>query len=301
MQADQRTRPIAALFDSSMDDGIEQALALAMVLACDSRRDARLGSVSVSRNSLQIAGFCELMVRFYRGEQPGTAPEGASVPIGMFDGESDAGTVGPMIRTVLNRNGPNGQRFYPRGIEEPNDTADPVAVIRNALSAQPDQNAVVVLAGPPVNLLGLLALPGGTELVRNKVRVLVNAYPDEDGFAELVRQWPGAIIQAGDDLNLQYPGTAIEQDFQWAANHPLVDAYRSAGTMPYDAPAHMMAAVLYAVHPDDNYFSVSEPEGDGRPGYRRLMADAGQRRRALGAMRELVGTQPPQSGRGRGR
>ena len=29
--------------------------------------------------------------------------------------------------------------------------------------------------------------------------------------------------------------------------------------MPYDAPAPALAAVLYAVHPDDGYFTLSEP------------------------------------------
>ena len=45
---------------------------------------------------------------------------------------------------------------YSRGIHKLNDTADPVAVIRNALSAQFDQNAVVVMAGPATNLVRLL-------------------------------------------------------------------------------------------------------------------------------------------------
>ena len=45
-----------------------------------------------------------------------------------------------------------------------NDTADPVAVIRNGLSAQIDQNGAVVLAGPPVNLLGVIARPDGRDL-----------------------------------------------------------------------------------------------------------------------------------------
>lgn len=53
-----------------------------------------------------------------------------------------------MIAAVVNRTGPDGRPLYPRAIEKLNGTADPVAVLRNALSAQQDQSAVMFLAGP---------------------------------------------------------------------------------------------------------------------------------------------------------
>ncbi len=280
-----------------MEDGFEQVLALALVLACDARREARLGSVSVSRNSLPTAAFCDLMVRFYRGERPGAPPRGASVPIGMLGDGPVIVRAPPMIASVLDRRGPDGGPLYPRGIERLNDTADPVAVVRNALTAQPDRNAVVVLAGPPDNLLGLLALPGGGRLARDKVRTLVVASPAEHapGFARLRDAWPGSVVLAGDELDLRYPGAAIERDFAWAPDHPVVDAHRSATTTPDAAPARAMAAVLYAVRSDEGYFGLS-----GRPPERRLTADAGQRGRVMQAIRELVGAPPPERGRGRG-
>ena len=58
---------------------------------------------------------------------------------------------------------------------------------------------------------------------------------------------------------LPYPGASIEKDFAWAPAHPVVDAYRALKPMPYDAPAAALAAVLYAVHPDDGYFKLSDP------------------------------------------
>ena len=54
-------------------------------------------------------------------------------------------------------------------------------------------------------------------------------------------------------------GASIEKDFAWSPAHPVVDAYRAFKPMPYDAPAPALAAVLYAVHPDDGYFKLSEP------------------------------------------
>ena len=68
-----------------------------------------------------------------------------------------------------------GKPAYRRDIAKPNDTADPVALIRNALSAYPDGNAAMVLAGSPVNLLNLIALTDGKHWVEKKARVLTLA------------------------------------------------------------------------------------------------------------------------------
>ena len=76
-----------------------------------------------------------------------------------------------MLSAVLANHVADG-RGYPRARAVLNDTADPVAVIRNGLSAQIDQNGAVVLAGPPVNLLGVIARPDGRDWVTRKARVL---------------------------------------------------------------------------------------------------------------------------------
>jgi hypothetical protein len=78
---------------------------------------------------------------------------------------------------------------------------------------------------------------------------------------KLFAEWPGSVIFADEDLgqSLRFPGECIEKDFAWATNHPVVDAYRAAKTMPYDTPATAMAAVLYASHPEADFFKLSEP------------------------------------------
>jgi len=48
-------------------------------------------------------------------------------------------------------------------------------------------------------------------------------------------------------------------DFGWSPAHPVADMYRAFKPMPYDAPAPALAALLYAVHPDDGYFTLSDP------------------------------------------
>jgi hypothetical protein len=116
---------------------------------------------------------------------------------------------------------------------------------------------------------------------------------------------------------LPYPGDSINKDFAWStAPHPLVDAYRAFKTMPYDAPTPGMAAALYAVHPDDGYFKLSEPGtitvlDDGRtkftpgPGgkHRYLIADPAQKEKITKLYTTLVSTKPVPpvfTGRGRG-
>ena len=81
-------------------------------------------------------------------------------------------SVPPMVSAPLAKLGADGTPVYARGVEKLNDTADPIALIRNALTAQVDQNGAVILAGLPANLLALLALPGGKDWAAKKARVL---------------------------------------------------------------------------------------------------------------------------------
>src|SRR5690349_20718844 len=95
----------------------------------------------------------------------------------------------PMIASVV------GKPDSPRDITKMNDTADPVATIRNALTAQVDQNALVVLAGPATNLIGVLAPPAAAPLIKAKVkRLVIAAGPDFDSDAaaakKLLAEWP---------------------------------------------------------------------------------------------------------------
>jgi inosine-uridine nucleoside N-ribohydrolase len=56
-----------------------------------------------------------------------------------------------------------------------------------------------------------------------------------------------------------FPATSIEHDFSWVANHPVADAYRNYMPMPYDRPTWDLTATLYAIRPNRDYFSLSEP------------------------------------------
>jgi hypothetical protein len=235
----------------------------------------------VSRPSLKAAAFCDSLARFYGGPSgPFTPP----VTIGMATGK--AAQDPPMLATVAAK--------YPSPVQKLNDTADPVALIRNALTAQTSQNAAIVLAGPAVNLLNLLELPGAKDLIVRNVKFLVAAEPhvsrDAASAKQLYATWPTPIVVAPAELGdaLPFPGAAIERDFAWSTAHPVADAYRAYRPMPYDAPSWAMVAALYAGRPQENYFSVSDA-GDRR---KRLTLDPSQKDRIIQAYTELASAKP---------
>jgi hypothetical protein len=331
-----RTPPLGVAFDSSLDGDVDQVLALAMLFGFDVRRQIRLASLSLSRYSLLAVAYLDLVARFYRGEQAtDIVADRLSLPVGMSTLQVANGAP-PMLSVVLAKNVGNvGEaRIYPRGRAALNDTADPVALIRNALSAQVDQNGAVILAGSPVNLLGVIARPDGRDWVTRKARALnvaagrfadgpVDATVQRDvtGFRRLLAEWPSPIVMAGTELNeaLPFPGQRFESGTTWTMHHPVLDSYRAFGTQhrlyvrgSYDAPSRTLAAVLHAVEPDQSYFDVSPPGtitigDDGRttfspsPGgrHRYLIARVDHKERVLQRYVDTVTAQPPpRPGRG---
>ena len=151
---------LGVLYDADFGSTIDVPLALAVLYGLQVKNESRVVSVTTSRPSINSAAFADVLVRFYTGE-PGGFVQAQS--IGMPTGTAPEDT--PMIAGVL-------AKPYSRGIKKLNDTADPVAVLRNALSAQFDGNATVVMAGPPTNLAKLLDLPGAKELIARKAKML---------------------------------------------------------------------------------------------------------------------------------
>jgi hypothetical protein len=307
--------PVGVVFDCDMGN-IGGALALAMLFGFQGKNESRVISVSIARSSLPAAAFTEAITRFYLGD-PG--PFGSNLPIGVVQGGKLRDDP-PMAAAVLSRETPDHQPQYPRTIRKWNDTADPAALIRNAYSAQFEQNAITVLAGPATNLVATLALPGAKDLVSRKSRYLVAAlgtFPDGPpslaaqadlaAAQKLFADWPGPLVAVGSEVGaaLPFPGSSIDKDFAWSPAHPLADAYRAAQPMPYDAASPALAAVLYAVRPQETYFKLSEPgtlsvREDGRLGFtpsrdgkhKYLIADPAQKDRVTQAYTELASTKP---------
>jgi len=101
------------------------------------------------------------------------------------------------------------------------------------------------------------------------------------------------------------PGGDIAVTTSLADYNPVAEAYRSYMKMPYDRPTWDLTAVLYAVRPDENYFSLSlpgtitvlpdgsshfEPSANGH--HRYLIIKDEQRARTLEAM-IILASEPP--------
>jgi len=88
-----------------------------------------------------------------------------------------------------------------------------------------------------------------------------NLEKDVPSAIKLFRDWPTPIVVSGFEIGaaLEFPATRIERDFSYVQHHPVAEAYRSYMKMPYDRPTWDLTAVLYAVRPDEGYFSLSPP------------------------------------------
>jgi inosine-uridine nucleoside N-ribohydrolase len=319
--AAQRKPPVGVIFDSDMGDRIDSVLTLALLYGLQGKDEARVVSLSVSRSDLKAAAFCDAIARFYSGAVNASfASLGRTLPVGLSD-DGRKGDETPMMEGVLGKKNASGEPAYAQGIESRNDTSEVSALIRNALTSQYDQNAIVLLTGPATNLARSLKLHGVKELISSKVRFLAvaggsfagggapeyNIKTDIPAARKLFAEWPTPIVVSGSEIGdaLPFPASSIEQDFAWAPNHPVADAYRAYQGMPYDAPTWGMTAALYAIRPDENYFKLSETGNiqvldDGRLQFkaspegrhRYLILDPAQKERILTAYTELASAKP---------
>jgi hypothetical protein len=311
--------PVGIVFDTGLSR-IDDALAMALLYGLDGKREVRVVSVSVSRSNLKAAIYCDVVGRFYAGAVSAAfGASGRTLPVGMVsDGKLTADE--PLFAAPLARKTAEGQPTYASDIHRLEDTADPRAVLRNALTAQNDQNAIVVLAGPATNLVRLLDVGGAKDWISRKVRFLAVAGGDfGDGQSEsniksdiaaakrLFAEWPTPIVAAGREIGdkLLFPGSSIEKDFAWSPAHPVVDAFRAYHAMPYDAPTGAMSAVLYASRPQENFFKLSEPgaisvQDDGRTRFtpsvngkhRYLILDPAQAEHVVKTYTEIASAKP---------
>lgn len=287
------------IFDTDMGNDIDDALALALLHALESRGECRIVAVTITKDNPWAAPYIDIVNTFYG--RP-------NIPIGMVKGSGVTPEDSPMIRVPAERG------LYPHKLKSGADAPDAVAVLRKALAAQPDHSVVLVQVGFSTNLAHLLS---DSELVTRKVKLLVmmagdfakrnpefNIKMDIPAAQKLVRDWPTPIVASGFEIgnSMLFPASSITRDFP--ANNPVADAYKNYKKFPYDRPTWDITAALYAVRPDDDYFSLSEPgtiqvdatgittllpSAGGK--HRNLVINDAQRARALEAM-ILLSSQP---------
>jgi inosine-uridine nucleoside N-ribohydrolase len=295
-----------------MGNDIDDALALGLLHALESRGECRIVAVTITKDNPWAAPYIDLVNTFFK------RPD---IPIGMVKGSKVTPEDSPMIRIPAQRKNADGTFVYPHKLLSGADAPDATAVLRQAMAGQPDHSVVIVQVGFSTNLAHLLddsgELDQSRELVARKVKLLVmmagdfskknpefNIKMDIPSAQKLVRDWPTPIVTSGFEIgnSMLFPASSITRDFP--ANHPISDAYRNYQKFPYDRPTWDITAALYAIRPNDGYFSMSEagtinvdskgvttliPAADGK--HRYLVMNDMQRARALEAT-ILLSSQP---------
>jgi hypothetical protein len=276
---------VGVVYNTSMSRP-DAALALAALYGFQAKGEARIGSVCVTGAGLHAAIFCDILGRFYI---PGP-PRGANqvLPVGLAD-VKPLPPDPPMVNSAVERDPP-----YPHSIRRLSDTAQAEAVLRNGVIYNAE--AVVILSAPATSLANTLDLLGVKDLYRQRVKRLVIVESaalrqDEPALQKILAEWPSPIFFCGKEAgeSLPFPAASVEKDFAWTPAHPVADAYRAFHPMPYDAPAHDLAAAHFAVHPDSGWFSLSEPDAHN---LRRLVVDPSKREQILEAFVEIASTKP---------
>lgn len=294
--------PVRLIFDTDMGNDIDDALALGVIHALQSRGECELLAVTLSKDNKFAVQYCDVINTFYgRGE----------IPIGRVrDGKTPED--GKFIRQVSEAKD-DGQLRYPH---QRDDAPDATSVLRQVLAKQPDGSVVCVVVGFSTNMARLLDSKAdehsplsGRELVAKKVRLLsmmaghfgkkrpqgfkeYNVKIDIPAAAKVYADWPSPIVMSGFEigLSIQFPAVSIEQDFNYVTHHPVKEGYELYGKMPYDRPTWDLTSVLYAVRPERGYFGQSEPGalsiGDG--GYAILTPGGHSRHRYLTATAEQI-------------
>ncbi|MBI5759726.1 MAG: nucleoside hydrolase [Planctomycetales bacterium] len=261
---------VRLIFDTDMGNDIDDALALGVIHALQSRGECRLLAVTLSKDNEFAAPYCDLVNTFNgRGE----------IPIGVVrNGKTPEDSKYIRLPSTA---ADDGQPRYPHDLKSGKDAPEAVSLLRRVLAAQPDGSVVVVVVGFSTNLARLLESKpddnsplSGRELVARKVSLLsmmagmfseqglqkeYNVHIDIDAARKVFADWPTPVVTSGFEIGvaIKYPATSIERDFRYVKHHPLREAYELYQKMPYDRETWDLTAVLFAVRPDRNYFGLS--------------------------------------------
>jgi inosine-uridine nucleoside N-ribohydrolase len=283
---------VPVIFDTDMGNDIDDALALAMLHAMQSRGEVQLVAVTVTKDNPWAARYVSAVNTFYGRDK---------IPVGVVKNGVTKDEGGYARKAI------DGGRW-----PWPDRTEDAMGLLKRALAGQADGSVVVIQVGFSTNLARLLDEPGGRALVAKKVKLLslmagnftggaaeYNVKEDVKACQKLVAEWPGEMVWSGFEvgLSMKYPAASIERDYRWAAKHPVVDGYKAYMRFPYDRETWDLTSVLYAVRAGGGYFGLSEagtvavdaqgntkfrPQAGGR--HRYLKVNDAQKARALEAM-----------------
>lgn len=270
--AGQRT-PVPLIFDTDMGNDVDDAMALAIIHALESRGECQLLAVTLTKDNMYAVRFVDLLNTFFgRGD----------VPIGVVDGGVLPGD-GKYLRQVAAATDDGGLR-YPHDLLDRSAVPDSVNLLRRTLAAQPDGSVVIAQIGFSSNLARLLdSAPDnvspldGVSLVKKKVRLLsamagaftqelldqgrkeFNVVRDIPAAQKVFGSWPTPVVISGWEIGaaIKHPSVSMREDYGYVKHHPLAEAYHYYRGMENDQPTYDLTSILYAVRPTRGYFTLS--------------------------------------------
>jgi inosine-uridine nucleoside N-ribohydrolase len=275
LRADPPRPPVKLIFDTDVGNDIDDAMALAMIHALQSRGECELLAVTITKDNPYAAAFVALMNTFYG------RPE---IPIGVIR-KGVTPDDGKYVRQVATAED-HGRLRFPHKLQSGNDAPEATGLLREVLAKQADQSVVIVQVGFSTNLVRLLASGpdehsplDGMDLVRQKVRLLspmaggytpeavqkrfkeFNIVMDLPSSRKLFDQWPTPIVASGFEVGIaiMHPARSMQEDYRYVAHHPLREAYALYRGLNGDQPTWDLTSTLYAIRPDRDYFQLSEP------------------------------------------
>lgn len=315
--------PVRLVFDTDMGNDVDDALALGVIHALQTRGECELLAVTVTKDHPLCAPYIDAVNTFYgRGDIPiGVVKKGVTPGDSKFL---------PLCKQLA------GDRLrFPHDLMSSGEAPDATELLRRVLAAEEDHSVTIAQVGFSTNLGRLLhskadkASPlSGRELVAKKVKLLsvmagafttirgndhyieYNVVKDISAAQRLAQEWPTPIVYSGFEIGISipYPAVSIDRDFAYVAAHPLPESYQLYNPTPHERPTWDLTSVLYAVRPDRDYFSLSPAgtvrveedgftrftAGDGGK-HRYLKVDAVQIARTTEALVQLA-SQPPRHG-----
>jgi len=317
-------QPVSLIIDTDVGNDIDDALAIALCHTLQSFGECNILGMTVCNDDFYSAVYTSVLNSFYG------RPD---IPVGLVNqGVKDKN--GKFLRYVSDLRDKNGNFVFPRKISNQNPPYDSVKLLRKLLSSQPDKSVVIVMIGFSTNMARLLATEPdefssltGTELFKQKVSfvsAMAGDFSDEvqknptmqnreynirldiKSAKYFFENCPVEVVFNGFEIanKMLYPYKSIEQDYSWIPVHPVAEAYKVFTGKPRDRATWDLLSILYAVRPDDGYFSFSEKgtakvtdegyvifEKNEKGFHRHLKADDEQKKRMLSLFIQLCSWQ----------
>lgn len=179
-------KPAAGAFFDSDFSTLDTLLAQALLHGLQGKNDCRVAIVTMSRPNLAVAGFTDMVERYYRGP----AGNFAQVPPMGMRTEGNPGATSPAVTEPFSLKKPDGTPQFVNHVKRVLDTGDPDTLFRNYLEAQYDKNGFFILAGPATNLASALDFRGMKDLIIAKTNYLVAACNVEADIASAKKSSP---------------------------------------------------------------------------------------------------------------